>query len=112
MMLDVSRHFERVDFIKKYLDGLAMMKMNVFHWHLVDDGGWRVEIKRYPRLTQVGAWRYGITTGWDQSKLRFDPESGLAQVRRLLHPRSDSGRGQIRRRPKHHHRARNRNAGP
>jgi hexosaminidase len=77
MMLDVSRHFEGVDFIKKYLDGLAMMKMNVFHWHLVDDGGWRVEIKRYPRLTQVGAWRYGVTTSWDQGKLRFDPESRL-----------------------------------
>lgn len=77
MMLDVSRHFENVDFIKKYLDFLAMMKMNVFHWHLVDDGGWRIEIKKYPRLTQVGAWRYGITTSWDQSKLRFDPGSGL-----------------------------------
>jgi hexosaminidase len=77
MMLDVSRHFEKVDFIKKYLDGLAMMKMNVFHWHLVDDGGWRVEIKKYPKLTQVGAWRYGITTGWDQEKLRFDSANGL-----------------------------------
>lgn len=77
MMLDVSRHFEKVDFIKRYLDGLAMMKMNIFHWHLTDDGGWRVEIRRYPRLTQVGSWRYGVTTDWDQGKLRFDPESGL-----------------------------------
>ena len=77
MMLDVSRHFEKVDFIKKYLDYLAMMKMNVFHWHLVDDGGWRIEIKKFPRLTEVGGWRYGITTGWDQGKLRFDPSSGL-----------------------------------
>lgn len=77
MMLDVSRHFEKVDFVKKYIDYLAMMKMNVFHWHLVDDGGWRIEIKRYPKLTQVGGWRYGITTGWDQSKLRFDAASGL-----------------------------------
>jgi len=77
MMLDVSRHFENVDFIKKYLDYLAMMKMDVFHWHLTDDGGWRVEIKRYPKLTQVGSWRYGVTTSWDQGKLRFDPESGL-----------------------------------
>jgi hexosaminidase len=79
MMLDVSRHFEKVDFIKKYLDGLAMMKMNVFHWHLTDDGGWRVEIKKYPRLTRVGAWRYGVTTSWDQSKLRFDSDSGLPE---------------------------------
>lgn len=77
MMLDVSRHFENVGFVKKYIDYLAMMKMNVFHWHLVDDGGWRIEIKRYPNLTRVGAWRYGVTTGWDQSKLRFDPESKL-----------------------------------
>ncbi|HWD38750.1 MAG TPA: family 20 glycosylhydrolase [Fimbriimonas sp.] len=79
MMLDVSRHFEKVDFIKRYIDYLAMMKMNTFHWHLVDDGGWRIEIKKYPRLTQVGAWRYGVTEGWDQGKLRFDAESGLAK---------------------------------
>lgn len=77
MHLDVSRHFFPPSFIEKYLDYIAMMKMNVFHWHLVDDGGWRLEIKKYPKLTSVGAWRYGITTGWDQSKLRFDPESGL-----------------------------------
>ncbi len=79
MMLDVSRHFEPVSYIKRYLDYLAMEKMNVFHWHLVDDGGWRLQIDAYPKLTQIGAWRYGITTGWDQSKLRFDKSSGLAE---------------------------------
>jgi hexosaminidase len=57
MHLDVSRHFFDVDFIKRYIDILAMHKMNVFHWHLVDDQGWRIEIKKYPRLTEVGAWR-------------------------------------------------------
>jgi hexosaminidase len=57
MHLDVSRHFFPVDFIKKYIDLLARHKMNVFHWHLTDDQGWRIEIKRYPRLTEVGAWR-------------------------------------------------------
>jgi len=57
MHLDVSRHFFDVAFIKRYIDLLAMHKMNVFHWHLVDDQGWRIEIKKYPHLTEVGAWR-------------------------------------------------------
>ncbi len=55
--LDVSRHFMPVEFIYKYIDYIAMHKMNVFHWHLVDDQGWRIEIKKYPKLTEVGAWR-------------------------------------------------------
>jgi len=55
--LDVSRHFMPVEFIYKYIDYLALHKMNVFHWHLVDDQGWRIEIKKYPKLTEVGAWR-------------------------------------------------------
>ena len=55
--LDVSRHFLPKEFIKTFLDMLAMHKMNVFHWHLTDDQGWRIEIKKYPRLTSVGAWR-------------------------------------------------------
>jgi len=57
MHLDVSRHFFSVDFVKKYIDLLARHKMNVFHWHLTDDQGWRIEIQRYPRLTEVGAFR-------------------------------------------------------
>lgn len=57
MHLDVSRHFCPVDFIKKYIDLLALHKMNLFHWHLTDDQGWRIEIKKYPRLTDIGAWR-------------------------------------------------------
>jgi len=59
MHLDVSRHFFDVDFIKKYLDIMAMHKLNVFHWHLTDDQGWRIEIKKYPKLTEVAAWRKG-----------------------------------------------------
>ncbi|WP_052670932.1 glycoside hydrolase family 20 protein [Draconibacterium sediminis] len=55
--LDVSRHFMPVEFIYKYIDYIALNKMNVFHWHLVDDQGWRIEIKKYPKLTDVGAWR-------------------------------------------------------
>lgn len=57
MHLDVSRHFFSVDFIKRYIDLIAMHKMNVFHWHLTDDNGWRIEIEKYPDLTEVSAWR-------------------------------------------------------
>lgn len=57
MHLDVSRHFFSIETIKEYIDLLAMYKLNIFHWHLVDDHGWRIEIKKYPKLTSVGAWR-------------------------------------------------------
>ena len=57
MMLDVSRHFFPKEYIKKYIDQIAAYKFNRFHWHLTDDNGWRVEIKSYPKLTSVGAWR-------------------------------------------------------
>ncbi len=59
MHLDVSRHFFDKGFIKKYLDILALYKMNVFHWHLTDDQGWRIQIDAYPKLTELGAWRKG-----------------------------------------------------
>jgi hexosaminidase len=55
--LDVARHFFKKEYIKQTIDMLAMHKMNVFHFHLVDDQGWRIEIKKYPKLTSVGAWR-------------------------------------------------------
>jgi hexosaminidase len=57
MHLDVARHVFPVRFIERYIDLLARYKLNVFHWHLTDDQGWRIEIKKYPRLTEVGAWR-------------------------------------------------------
>jgi len=57
MHLDVGRHFMPLDFIKKYIDAMAMHKLNTFHWHLTEDQGWRIEIKKYPKLTEVGAWR-------------------------------------------------------
>ncbi|MBO9675032.1 MAG: beta-N-acetylhexosaminidase [Sphingobacteriaceae bacterium] len=63
MHLDVSRHFFDVAFIKQYIDYLALHKMNYFHWHLTDDHGWRIEIKKYPRLTEIGAWRNGSIIG-------------------------------------------------
>jgi len=55
--LDVARHFFTVEFIKKYIDALAIHKINYFHWHLTDDQGWRIEIKQYPRLTEIGSKR-------------------------------------------------------
>lgn len=63
MHLDVSRHFFDVAFVKKYIDYLALHKMNYFHWHLTDDHGWRIEIKKYPKLTEIGAWRQGSIVG-------------------------------------------------
>ncbi|NGP77267.1 beta-N-acetylhexosaminidase [Balneolaceae bacterium YR4-1] len=63
MHLDVARHFFPVDFLKKYIDLLAMHKMNRFHWHLTEDQGWRLEIKQYPRLTEVGGWRDSTLVG-------------------------------------------------
>jgi len=56
-MLDSARHFQPPEFIKRFIDQLALAKLNTFHWHLTDDQGWRIEIKRYPKLTSVGAWR-------------------------------------------------------
>jgi hexosaminidase len=57
MHLDVGRHFFTKDSVKRYIDLIASYKMNTFHWHLTDDQGWRIEIKKYPRLTTVGSWR-------------------------------------------------------
>ncbi|VBB44780.1 Beta-N-acetylhexosaminidase [uncultured Paludibacter sp.] len=63
IMLDVSRHFFSIDFIKKMIDYAAYHKLNYFQLHLCDDQGWRLEIKSYPRLTQIGAWRNGTIIG-------------------------------------------------
>jgi len=60
LMLDVSRHFYTPREVEQLLDLMAMHKLNTLHWHLADDPGWRIEIKKYPRLTEVGAWRKGI----------------------------------------------------
>ena len=57
MHLDVGRHMYSVEFIKKYIDALAMLKMNTFHWHLTEDQGWRIEIKKYPKLQNIAAYR-------------------------------------------------------
>jgi len=63
MHLDCSRHFWSVDFVKKFIDLLALHNMNVFHWHLTDDQGWRIEIKKWPKLIEVGSKRSGTIIG-------------------------------------------------
>ncbi|MFJ1911413.1 beta-N-acetylhexosaminidase [Streptomyces sp. NPDC088147] len=69
LMLDVSRHFMPKDGVLRYLDLLAAHKLNVFHFHLTDDQGWRVEIKKHPRLTEVGSWRSRTKWGHRASEL-------------------------------------------
>ncbi len=63
MMLDVSRHFQPVSFVKKFIDLLALHNLNRFHWHLTEDQGWRIEIESYPKLTEIGAYRDGTVIG-------------------------------------------------
>ncbi len=78
LMLDVSRHFFPVSFVKKYIDLLALHKMNTLHWHLTDDQGWRIEIKKYPKLTEIGSKRKESMAG-HFSDQRFDgtPHEGF-----------------------------------
>ena len=72
-MLDSARHYQPPDFIKRLIDAMALHKLNVLHWHLTDDQGWRLEIKKYPRLTQVGAWRIPAGAAWPRTP---DPATG------------------------------------
>ena len=94
MHLDVVRHFFPVEFIKKYIDYLALHKLNYFHWHLTDDQAWRVEMKCRPELTAKGSVREGerIVSG----------KVSAASLRRLLHPRRRPRGGAICRRAIHH----------
>lgn len=76
MHLDVARHFFPVDFVKKYIDLIAMHKMNTFHWHLTEDQGWRIEIKKYPKLTSIGSVRKETIVGhgntWKNDDVKYD----------------------------------------
>ncbi|MCG8384492.1 MAG: beta-N-acetylhexosaminidase [Cytophagales bacterium] len=72
MHLDVGRHFYPVDFIKKYIDLIALHKMNTFHWHLTEDQGWRIEIKKYPKLTEIGAYRKETVVGHASHSKAYD----------------------------------------
>ncbi len=74
LMLDVSRHFFTVDEVKAYIDKMAQYKFNVFHWHLTDDEGWRIEIKSLPKLTEVGAWRVERYGRFGENRIYPQPE--------------------------------------
>lgn len=74
LMLDVSRHFFTKEEVMAYIDQLAEYKMNVFHWHLTDDQGWRIEIKSLPKLTEIGAWRAERVGDWWQREPREENE--------------------------------------
>ena len=76
MMLDVSRHFFSVEFVKKYIDMIALHNMNVLHWHLTDDQGWRIEIKKYPRLTEIGSNRSQTVVGRNSQVYDGTPYGG------------------------------------
>lgn len=87
MMLDCSRHFFPVEFIKKYIDILALHGENNFHWHLTDDQGWRFEVKRYPKLTEVGSWRKQTVIGHNTGIYDGTPYGGYytqAQCREIV----------------------------
>lgn len=77
MMLDVARHFYPVSFIKKYIDYLVMHKLNTLHLHLTDDHGWRIEIKKYPKLTQISSWRKGTQLTMNPFLIDSIPHGGF-----------------------------------
>ena len=85
--LDCSRHFWSVDEVKKYLDIMAVYKQNRFHWHLTDDQGWRLELKQYPELTQVGAYRDGtmVAKDWESNDgVRYGGYYTQEQVKNII----------------------------
>jgi hexosaminidase len=77
MMLDVARHFAPLDFVKKFIDILALHNINAFHWHLTDDQGWRIEIKKYPKLTEIGSKRTETIVGKSKDEYDGKPHGGF-----------------------------------
>ncbi len=89
LMLDSARHMQSIAYIRQLIDRMSLEKLNVLHWHLTDDQGWRLEIKRYPRLTQVGAWRELRTpdltmTAAEKRSHRYGGYYTQAEVRALV----------------------------
>ena len=87
MMLDVSRHFCTVDSVKRWIDMLALHNVNTFHWHLTEDQGWRIEIKKYPRLTEIGSKRTETVIGRNSGKYDGKPHGGFytqAEAREIV----------------------------
>jgi hexosaminidase len=77
LMLDSARHYQSPQFVLQFIDWMALHKLNVLHWHLTDDQGWRLEIKKYPRLTEVGAWR--VPAG-HAAATDIDPSTGRPRL--------------------------------
>jgi hexosaminidase len=77
LMLDSVRHFQSPEYVKQFIDWMALHKLNTFHWHLTDDQGWRIEIRKYPKLTSVGAWR--VPAG-PAARANIDPATGKPRV--------------------------------
>jgi hexosaminidase len=91
-MLDSVRHFFNKDEVKQFIDTMAMHKLNVFHWHLDDDSGWRIEIKSWPLLSQIAAWRTNImfglnprsTTAWDDTGTNYGGFYSQSDIREIV----------------------------
>ena len=109
-MLDSVRHFFNKDEVKELLDAMALHKLNMFHWHLDDDSGWRLEIQKWPLLTQVSAWRTNMM--WDLNPRASTALGRRRQLRRLLYAGGGAGNRGIRGPAAHHGRAGDRDAGP
>lgn len=87
LMLDVGRYFYPIDYLKTFIDLMAQYKLNVFHWHLTEDAGWRIEIKKYPELTSKGAWRSSTQSGKEGFQQDKIPHGGFytqEQVREII----------------------------
>ena len=87
-MLDESRHFQGEKFVKMMLDQMALLKMNIFHWHLTDDAGWRIEIIKYPKLIEIGSKRTDTQIGgWDSEERSGEPHAGFytqEQIKKIV----------------------------
>jgi hexosaminidase len=84
LMLDSARHFQSVAEVEKLIDQMAQLKLDVLHWHLTDDQGWRIEIKRYPELTKTGAWRTPPDAGQDGEPQRYGGFYTQEQIRAVV----------------------------
>ena len=87
LMLDSARHFMPIEFVEKFIDLLALHKMNTFHWHLNEDQGWRIEIKQYPKLTEIAAWRKETVIGRNSDQydgIRHGGYYSQAEIRRIV----------------------------
>lgn len=92
LMLDVARYFYSVEYVKEYIDLMARYKINRFHWHLTEDSGWRIEIKKYPELTKIGAWRNSTQWGHNPTEQDRIPHGGFytqEQIKEIIQYAAD-----------------------